>query len=83
MSFASFIKVTANHPERSLHISAVTFQLGRPSRWGCDAAAPQVKGVTAALVVTLVDDSVENEAGQDLSKNMTNMVNSGTPGVGS
>ena len=78
MSFASFIKVTANHPERSLHISAFTFQPAHLSRPACDAGAPQMKWVTTALAVTILDDNVENEAASDLSKNLTNMVNSGT-----
>jgi hypothetical protein len=79
VSFASFIKVTANHPKRSLHISAVTFQLAHTSRRSCDAGMPQGKCATAAFEVTLGHDSVKNEAKRNLSKNLTNMVNSETP----
>ena len=78
MSFASFIKVTANHPKRSLHISAFTFQLARISRRGCDAGMSQRKCVTAAFPLTLGHDNGKNEAKPNLSKNMTNMVNSVT-----
>lgn len=78
MSFSSFSKVTANHQKRSLHISAPTFQPVDPRPDTCDAVAPQTDDVNSKANRTLYQQNVEIEAGAELFKNMTNMVNSGT-----